>query len=127
MRAAEVREDLLALRNVSELLADNPRAQDSIRVRNTYLDPLHLLQAELIGRLRENHDDQVAEALKITMAGIGHGPAPHGLINADALWGRPPVPAEPAAASPGHVPCRSAAVPDRPCRAVPWSAPAWPR
>ena len=73
MRAAEVREDLLALRNISELLADNPRAQDSIRVRNTYLDPLHLLQAELIGRLRENHDDQVAEALKITMAGIATG------------------------------------------------------
>ena len=73
MRAAEVREDLLALLNTGELLADNPRAQDSIRVRNTYLDPLHLLQAELIGRLRENHDDQVAEALKITMAGIATG------------------------------------------------------
>ena len=72
-RATDVKENLLALRGQSELLAHNPKAQDSIRVRNTYLDPLHLLQAELIGRLRENHDDQVAEALKITMAGIASG------------------------------------------------------
>ena len=72
-RATDVKENLLALRGQSELLAHNPKAQDSIRVRNTYLDPLHLLQAELIGRLRENHDDQVVEALKITMAGIASG------------------------------------------------------
>ena len=72
-RAADVKANLLALRGMGELLVDNPRAQESIRVRNTYLDPLHLLQAELIGRLRENHDDQVVEALKITMAGIATG------------------------------------------------------
>ena len=72
-RAAEIRDNLLALRRQQELLADNPRAQYAIRVRNTYLDPLHLLQGELIGRLRENYDDQVAEALKITMAGIATG------------------------------------------------------
>ena len=72
-RAAGVKADLLALSHRSELLAHNSLAQDSIRVRNTYLDPLHLLQAELIGRLRENYDDQVAEALKITMAGIASG------------------------------------------------------
>ena len=72
-RAAGAKENLLALRGRSELLAHNPMAQDSIRVRNTYLDPLHVLQAELIGRLRENYDDQVAEALKITMAGIASG------------------------------------------------------
>ena len=72
-RAVDVREDLLALRRRDELLENNPRAQDSIRVRNTYLDPLHLLQGELIGRLRENYDEQVAEALKITMAGIATG------------------------------------------------------
>ena len=72
-RATDVKQNLLTLRRQSELLADNPKAQDSIRVRNTYLDPLHLLQAELIGRLRENHDDQVAQALKFTMAGIASG------------------------------------------------------
>ena len=72
-RAVDIRQNLLALLRQDELLATNPRAQNSIRVRNTYLDPLHLLQAELIGRLRENYDDQVAEALKITMAGIATG------------------------------------------------------
>ena len=72
-RATGAKENLLALRRREELLADNRMAQDSIRVRNTYLDPLHLLQAELIGRLRENYDDQVAQALKITMAGIASG------------------------------------------------------
>ncbi len=58
----------------AELLASNPDVRDSILVRNTYLDPLHLLQAELLGRRREgNLSEAVSQALKVTMAGISSG------------------------------------------------------
>ncbi|MEM7017198.1 MAG: phosphoenolpyruvate carboxylase [Pseudomonadota bacterium] len=58
----------------AELLADNPAVRDAILVRNTYLDPLHLLQAELLGRRREgNQSEAVTQALKVTMAGISSG------------------------------------------------------
>ena len=44
-------------------------------MRNTYLDPLHLLQAELLARWRDKspHLDEVERALKVTMAGIASG------------------------------------------------------
>lgn len=72
-RLATLTQDLLALRRQRELLAENPIARDSLSIRNTYLDPLHLLQAELLGRIRETEDEHVTEALKETMAGIASG------------------------------------------------------
>lgn len=72
-RLATLTQDLLALRRQRELLAENSIARNSLSIRNTYLDPLHLLQAELLGRIRETEDEQVAEALKETMAGIASG------------------------------------------------------
>ena len=42
--------DLLALTGKTELLSHAREVRDSITVRNTYLDPLHLLQAELPGQ-----------------------------------------------------------------------------
>jgi phosphoenolpyruvate carboxylase len=63
----------LALKGSSQLLADEPETRDTLMVRNTYLDPLHLLQAELLERLREGGQDEVAQALKVTMAGIASG------------------------------------------------------
>ena len=63
----------LALKGSSQLLADEPETRDTLMVRNTYLDPLHLLQAELLERLRDGGQDEVAQALKVTMAGIASG------------------------------------------------------
>ena len=40
---------VLGLTGQSQLLAHNRETLESISVRNTYLDPLHLLQAELLG------------------------------------------------------------------------------
>ena len=44
-------------------------------VRNTYLDLLHVLQAELLARYRvdEDTESKVARALRVTMAGISSG------------------------------------------------------
>ena len=72
-RLAVLKDDLLALTGESEFLASQPMARDSIDIRDTYLDPLHLLQAELLARLREGEDEQVAQALRATMAGIASG------------------------------------------------------
>ncbi len=73
-RLFQLRESLLALTGNAELLAGSPEIRDSIAVRNTYLDPLHLLQAELLARRRGgNASSVVDQALKVTMAGIASG------------------------------------------------------
>ena len=41
---------VLGLTGQSELLASSPETREAISVRNTYLDPLHLLQTELLAR-----------------------------------------------------------------------------
>ena len=69
-----LRERLLTLTGHAELLARSPEIRDSIAVRNTYLDPLHLLQAELLARRRGgSRSAAVNQALKVTMAGIASG------------------------------------------------------
>ncbi|MFS1524090.1 phosphoenolpyruvate carboxylase [Microbulbifer sp. 2304DJ12-6] len=56
------------------LLDNNPVMRWSIRVRDPYTDPLHLLQAELMARLRDRESDPVLEsALMVTIAGIAAG------------------------------------------------------
>ena len=66
--------DILRLNGTDELLAHATEERDSIAVRNTYLDPLHLLQAELLARRRAGNDSEaVNQALKVTIAGISSG------------------------------------------------------
>lgn len=73
-RLAQLAADLPRLAGTSGLLAADRQARDSITVRNTYLDPLHLLQAELLARRRRgNESEAVTQALKVTMAGISSG------------------------------------------------------
>lgn len=73
-RLAQLAADLPRLAGASGLLAADRQARDSITVRNTYLDPLHLLQAELLARRRRgNESEAVTQALKVTMAGISSG------------------------------------------------------
>lgn len=67
---------VLGLTGQSRLLAHSPETLESISVRNTYLDPLHLLQAELLARsrLRENQaDSPLEQALLVSVAGIAAG------------------------------------------------------
>jgi phosphoenolpyruvate carboxylase len=49
---------------------------ESISVRNTYLDPLHLLQAELLARCRQREqapEIPLEQALLVSVAGIAAG------------------------------------------------------
>ena len=73
-RLEQLTADLLELAGTTELLAHDRQQRDSILVRNSYLDPLHLLQAELLVRRRRGQDSAaVSQALKVTMAGIDSG------------------------------------------------------
>jgi phosphoenolpyruvate carboxylase len=64
---------VLQIKNSPELLADFPGIRRSINVRNPYIDPLHFLQAELLFRDRTCPNEQLEQALMVTMAGISAG------------------------------------------------------
>ena len=71
-------ETLLQLKTQSELLSENEVLDQSMRVRKTYLLPLHLLQAELMRRRRQYIEEgqsstPVDHALMVTIAGIAAG------------------------------------------------------
>lgn len=57
------------------LLEDNPVLRRSIEVRNPYVDPVNLVQIELLRRLREDHnpDPAVVKAFLTTVNGIAAG------------------------------------------------------
>ncbi|MEE4360111.1 MAG: phosphoenolpyruvate carboxylase [Pseudomonadales bacterium] len=74
-RVTALTADLLRLREEDMLLERDPQLRESLAVRNTYLDPLHLLQAELLARSRASVEPvpDVERALQVTMAGIASG------------------------------------------------------
>jgi phosphoenolpyruvate carboxylase len=72
-RLTRTRQAVLALRGRSELLANNPVIARSIAVRNPYVDPLNLVQASLLARVRASEDPRLIRALMITINGIAAG------------------------------------------------------
>jgi len=64
---------VLAITGQQDLLESNPVIRRSIDVRNPYVDPLNLLQVELLRRVREAPDPRVQSALLITVNGIAAG------------------------------------------------------
>ena len=71
-------ETLLQLKSESALKNDKDNFDQSMRVRKTYLLPLHLLQAELMSRRRQYLEQgleqtPVDHALMVTIAGIAAG------------------------------------------------------
>jgi phosphoenolpyruvate carboxylase len=65
---------LLWVTGHQELLEDNPVLRRSINVRNPYVDPINLLQVELLRRIRSGDaDPQLAHALMVTVNGIAAG------------------------------------------------------
>ena len=67
---------VLRLRDADQLLAHDPALAESVAVRNPYIDPLHLLQAELLARTRcqgSAPDEDLERALLVTVAGIAAG------------------------------------------------------
>ncbi|MNX15390.1 Phosphoenolpyruvate carboxylase [compost metagenome] len=71
------REAVLAISGQRDLLERNPVLQQSIRLRNPYVDPLSHLQIELLRRKREGAAQEEAEqldaALALTVTGIAAG------------------------------------------------------
>ena len=66
---------VLAVENSDHLMAQNPWGAEAIRLRNIYVEPLNMLQAELLYRTRQKTDASpiLEEALMITIAGIATG------------------------------------------------------
>lgn len=66
---------ILALKGESQLLNYDRRLQRTIRLRNPYVDPISVLQIDLLLRWRsgERQDDALFEALVSTVNGIARG------------------------------------------------------
>lgn len=68
------KQNLLALTQESQLMQQDLWNRDSIKMREPYLLPLHLVQIELLKRTRANpQDDQLKTTLMMTIAGIAAG------------------------------------------------------
>jgi phosphoenolpyruvate carboxylase len=64
---------VLSIRNEESPMEDTPLQRASIDFRNTYVDPLNLLQAELLQRNRKKEDADLQQAIMVTIAGISAG------------------------------------------------------
>ena len=64
---------VLSVTGHRDLIESNPVLRRSIDVRNPYVDPINLLQIELLRRFREDPDEQVRAALHVTINGIAAG------------------------------------------------------
>ena len=72
---ARARDSVLAILAQDVLLQDDPRLRQSIRLRNPYVDPISLLQVDLLQRWRagDRSDDALLRALLTTVNGIAAG------------------------------------------------------
>ena len=64
---------ILAAKGGGELLSSNAALRDTIALRNPYIDPLHLLQVELLRRHRVRPEPALVDALLVTIHGIAAG------------------------------------------------------
>jgi phosphoenolpyruvate carboxylase len=66
---------VLHLRGSARLLDSDPTLQRSIKLRNPYVDPMHLMQVDLLQRWRatERQDQALFAALRATINGIAQG------------------------------------------------------
>jgi phosphoenolpyruvate carboxylase len=72
---ARTRAAVLSIRGADTLLANDRRLRLSIRLRNPYVDPISLLQVDLLARWRKTGrtDDALLHALMATINGIAAG------------------------------------------------------
>jgi phosphoenolpyruvate carboxylase len=65
---------ILRVTGHGQLLEENPVLRRSIDVRNPYVDPINLVQVELLRRLRGGDDDpRIRHAFEVTVNGIAAG------------------------------------------------------
>ncbi|MCG6269615.1 phosphoenolpyruvate carboxylase [Vibrio furnissii] len=75
---AQLQKDIKTVLNVENnenLMQSDPWGHESIRLRNIYVEPLNMLQAELLYRTRQSQEPapELEEALMVTIAGIAAG------------------------------------------------------
>ena len=75
MIVEEYERTITRLRQVTgtELLADRPLLRRTLAVRDPYLDPLNVLQVELLKRSRAGEQERYRRALLLTINGIAAG------------------------------------------------------
>ena len=66
---------MLAVKGCARLLDSEPTLQRSIRLRNPYVDPIHLMQVDLLRRWRQGgrQDRDQFDALVTAVNGIAQG------------------------------------------------------
>jgi phosphoenolpyruvate carboxylase len=66
---------VLRLRGAAQLLDSDPTLQRAIKLRNPYIDPMHLMQVDLLRRWRATgrEDRGLFAALRATISGIAQG------------------------------------------------------
>jgi phosphoenolpyruvate carboxylase len=66
---------VLRLKQADRLLASDPRLAQSIRLRNPYVDPISLIQLDLLARWRAagSDDEALLHALVATVNGVSQG------------------------------------------------------
>lgn len=66
---------VLRLKGTDHLLANDPTLSRTIRLRNPYVDPMSLLQVDLLQRWRagDRQDEALFRALLLSINGIAHG------------------------------------------------------
>ena len=64
---------VLSMVNDDHLLHDLPWLKESLKLRDTYIDPLNILQIELLARDRQQSTPEIERALLVTVAGVAAG------------------------------------------------------
>ena len=66
---------ILRLRGIRRLLDGEPTIQRAVKLRNPYVDPMHLMQIDLLRRWRDTdrEDHKLLEALVASIGGIAQG------------------------------------------------------
>ena len=74
-RFARATDAVLAVMGTGDLLHDNPVLRRSIELRNPYVDPINLVQIELLRRLRSGaaQDSRLRHAFVVTVNGVAAG------------------------------------------------------
>ena len=69
------RDTILDYSDHDSILEGDATLQRAIMLRNPYVDPISLMQVDLLSRWRksDHEDDEVFEALLATVNGIAHG------------------------------------------------------
>jgi phosphoenolpyruvate carboxylase len=72
---AAAREQVLAVKDCAALLDSDPTLQRALQLRNPYVDPMNLMQVDLLRRWRssERADRDLFEALVASISGIAQG------------------------------------------------------